>query len=417
MQRRYRRYFIMLEVEDKSAGIVQKEAPKGYGKIEVKNEEGILTVNCQNLKNDGKDSRYRWYLINTKKEEPTIVEIGPMELDSKGKGELVWEFNSENVKGSMEAIDNFNVIALALQNKHDKKNLFVPLVGYMDKEKSEAWRYALEKYLYIPSKSQNKEQNILEQRTQEEPDTKPAKAKRSKEEEKLENKSQQEELTKKEELAIPKEDVDLHKKEVYENITGDKEYIPIKGDVDQALEDSKETKIEEKIEEEIKEKIKEKIEEKTEELEESFGAQMQSYIENALKDFPQVNPFINNIENYTWWQIPYSYQTVYRSYMPFISYVESVKGPANYYASKMMQSIYLHQHHIFGILYDSNKVAKYYAYGIPGRKHPSEQPYEGATGVGYWHPCDHGPYNMYSHGYWIKFIDPNTGKIIKDVQL
>jgi len=32
----------MLEVEDKSFGIVQNEVPKGYGKIEVKNDQGTL---------------------------------------------------------------------------------------------------------------------------------------------------------------------------------------------------------------------------------------------------------------------------------------------------------------------------------------------------------------------------------------
>jgi len=144
---------------------------------------------------------------------------------------------------------------------------------------------------------------------------------------------------------------------------------------------------------------------------------MQGYIENALKDFPTVNPFVSNLQEYTWWQIPYNYQTIYRSYMPFISYIDSIKGPVNYYASKMLQTIYLHQHHIFGVLYDTKGVAKYYAYGIPGRKHPSEQPYEGATGFTYWHPCHSGPHDMYSHGYWILLVDPKTGKTIKDLQL
>jgi len=416
----------MLEVEDKSFGIVQNEVPKGYGKIEVKNDQGTLAINCQNLKTGNKSSRYRWYLINTKKESDlAIVEVGPMEVDQKGKGEVIWEFNAENVRGSMEEIDNFNMLVLVAQNKDDKKSLFIPLVGYMDKEKSTSWRYALEKHLYIP----------------------------------------------------PKEKLPTYTEELQEHIETDKEYIPIKDGIEEIIQDLKQEEVQEvkleeledeielsqiskddikeeikevieelSIKEEIKEDIKEVIEEpfikedikevieeptikkvsKTviekeieEEIndEESYGVQMQGYIENALKDLPTVNPFASNFQEYTWWQIPYNYQTIYRSYMPFISYIDSIKGPVNYYASKMLQTIYLHQHHIFGVLYDTKGVAKYYAYGIPGRKHPSEQPYEGATGFTYWHPCHSGPNDMYSHGYWILLVDPKTGKTIKDLQL
>jgi len=270
----------MLEVEDKSFGIVQNEVPKGYGKIEIKNDQGTLAINCQNLKVSNKGSRYRWYLINTKKEsELAIVEVGPMEVDQKGKGEVTWEFNAENVRGSMEVIDNFNVLVLAVQDKADKKSLFIPLVGYMDKEKPTSWRYALEKHLYIP----------------------------------------------------PKEEVPTYTEELQEHIETDKEYIPIKDDIEEIIDNIEEEKIqevkpkelEEQIEikqpakEYIKEEIKEVIEEPTikeeikevieeptikevsktvieemdEEIEkeindeESYGIQMQGYIENALKTY------------------------------------------------------------------------------------------------------------------------------------
>ncbi|QUH19189.1 hypothetical protein [Alkaliphilus sp. B6464] len=457
MKRRYRRYFVMLEVEDKSSGTVKNEGPKGYAKIEVKNDEGTLAIYCQNLKTGNNGDRYRWYLINTKKEgEPAIVEVGPMEVDEKGKGEVVWEFNAENVRGSMEEIDNFNVLILAVQNKDDKGNLFIPLVGYIDKEKPTAWRYALEKHLYIPSKKEKEiDSKIASPKPQEEP-------------------------------AIPEK--------LHEHIETDKEYIPIKDDIKEIIDENIEDQIEETqsikdevenksqsveeqiegeilketeekvveqndifVEEEIERESSEETEEKVieqndmfaeeqierrvlkeieEEVveqnnifveeegntlledeinsEESYGVQMQGYIENALKDFPKVNPFVNNLEGYIWWQIPYNHQTIYRSYMPFILYVDSVRGPINYYASKMMQTIYLHQHHIFGILYEENSVAKYYAYGIPGRRLSSEQPYEGATGFTYWHPCDPGPQDINSHGYWILLIDPKNGKVIEN---
>lgn len=383
MERRYKRYFVMLEAEDKSFSIVQNQVPKGYGKIEIKNEQSTLSINCQNLKTGDKTRRYRWYLINTKKEgEPTIVEIGPMEVDEKGRGEIVWEFNTENVRGSMEAIDGFNVMVLVEQNKDDRENLFIPLVGYMDKEKSTSWRYALEKHLYIPLKKEKliKEENtVLEKIVVIEEETK------QKEEAKNDVEIDKTEMVINDEIVNlePQEEEHVYKEEFEEGIEASKEYIPIKEDVEEIFE-------------------------------ESYALQMQGYVENALKDFLRVHPFVSNLRDYSWWQIPYNYQTIYRAYMPFILYVGSEKGSPNYHSSKMLQSIYFYKHHIFGILYNAEGSAEYYAYGIPGRNIPSEDPYEDEAFT-YWHPCDANQLNTGCDGYWIVLVDTETGKIIKNL--
>lgn len=381
----------MLEVEDKSFSIVQNETPKGYGKIEIKNGQGTLAINCQNLKSGGNIERYRWYLINTKKEnEPLIVEVGPMEVDEKGKGELIWEFNVENVRGSMEEIDNFDVLVLVAKNRDHKKNIFVPLVGYMDKEKSTSWRYALERHLYMPlGKEMEELKEVKEEELEKLDEVKEEK------QEVEEAKGLEEDKNASIEIIESRTIESKADEEVYEHIEDQGEYIEIKDNVDEIL------------------KNPDALEEDLLNDEESYRIQMQGYIENTLKDFYRVDPFVNNFENYCWWQIPYNHQTIYRSYMPFILYIDSVKGPINYYASKMLQTIYLHRHHIFGIQYDENGEAKYYAYGIPGRNIASDQPYEGATGFTYWHPCDPGPHDAYSHGYWILRIDPKTGKVIE----
>ena len=378
MERRYKRYFVMLEAEDKSFSIVQNQMPKGYGKMEIKNEQSTLSINCQNLKTGDRTRRYRWYLINTKKEgEPTIVEIGPMEVDEKGRGEMVWEFNTENVRGSMEGIDSFNVLVLVAQNKDDRKNLFIPLVGYMDKEKSTSWRYALEKHLYIPLKKEKviEQENVeLKEAVLDDVETE-------------DNESLIEEaivaLEPQREDLLSEEEAHIYKEEFEENIETSKEYIPISEDVEDLFE-------------------------------ESYTIQMQGYVENALKDFQKIHPFASNLRDYSWWQIPYNYQTIYRAYMPFILYVGSEKGSPNYHSSKMLQSIYFYKHHIFGILYDENNTATYYAYGIPGRNLPFEEPYE-EDAFTYWHPCDNNPWSINPEGYWIVLVDTKTGKIIKNL--
>ncbi|ABW20187.1 hypothetical protein [Alkaliphilus oremlandii] len=380
MERLYKRYFIMLETEDKNLGIVQSQLPKGYGKIEIKNEESVLTINCQNL-GENKNRRYRWYLINTKKEgEPTIVEIGPMEVDDKGKGELVWEFNTDNVKGSMEAVENFNVLVLAAQNKNDRTNVTIPLVGHMDKEKTGAWRYALEKHLNVGIKKEKYVEEI-----------KPAK-----EEKEINNsievklkESQWEEAKK---IQHPEETPEalepLLSEESSKEVEADEEeclaYIPIHENIEEMLEVS-------------------------------YSAQMQGYIENALRDFKQVTPFVSNLREYSWWEIPYNNQTIYRAYMPFILYVGEGEVPSGYYTSKLIESVDAYQHHIFGILYNEDGTTRYYAYGVPGRNIASEQPYTNYFHCTYWHPSEPDPKDMATHGYWILLVEPETGKIIEEL--
>ncbi|HZJ76726.1 MAG TPA: hypothetical protein VFC70_03350, partial [Oscillospiraceae bacterium] len=153
------------------------------------------------------------------------------------------------------------------------------------------------------------------------------------------------------------------------------------------------------------------------EIEDDYEDQMQAYIENSLKDFLQVEPFIKNLENYTWWQIPYDTQTMYRAYMPFISYLDSLKGSIDHDISKVAQIVYIHQHHIFGICYDENDKAKNYAYGILGRNVSLEQPFEENEDLAYWHPCDNVPINIESYGYWILTIDPKTGDAVQFLNL
>ena len=68
MKRRYRRYFIMFELEDKSFSVAENEEAKGYAKVEIKNNRGLLSIYCQNLRSSS-DRRYMWYLINTKRME------------------------------------------------------------------------------------------------------------------------------------------------------------------------------------------------------------------------------------------------------------------------------------------------------------------------------------------------------------
>lgn len=492
VKRRYRRYFIMFELEDKNFGAFENEEAKGYAKIEIKNNQGLLSIYCQNLKSSNGDRKYMWYLINTKTDgAPIIVEIGPMEVDEKGKGEEIYEFDPENVGESAEQIDNFDVLASVARNAEGEGKLCTPLAGYMDKKRPGAgsWQYALGKYLYIPldeekmaggeaAQYHKSAEEVMEESVGETTEDviegiieSPVKEAT---EEIIEETTEKvaEEIAEESAGKITEEVAEKIVEEIMEEIekgTGEGAARKVTGEIkkeisEETLKESKEEiieeiaeelkkepideaiekvvdKITEKISKEATEKVAEEIsgkvmkdaekivreteeehggEESAEskieegsggsaEIEDDYEGQMQAYIENSLKDFLQVEPFVESPEDYTWWQIPYDTQTMYRAYMPFISYLDSLREPIDHNISKVAQIVYIHQHHIFGICYDENNKAKNYAYGVLGRNFPLEQPFEINEGLAYWHPCDNVPVNIESYGYWILTIDPKTG--------
>ena len=479
VKRRYRRYFIMFELEDKNFSASENEEAKGYAKIEIKNNQGLLSIYCQNLKGSSGDRRYMWYLINTNTDgAPIIVEVGPMEVDEKGKGDTIYEFNPENVRESAEQIDNFDVLVSVARNEEGEGKLCTPLVGYMDKKRPGAgsWQYALSKYLYIPldegkmtgeeaaqyhkpaeevmeesvgetaegvieeiieSPVREAAEEIVEETTEIAEETAEETAEKITEDiaEKIAGEIIEEsgkeiigESTEEivgeagEEIIeeIPEESKEETTEEIIEEVTEECEEEIIEETAEEVVEETSGeiTEEAEKIVEETKEGHGDEESAKPEfeqgddssaEIEDDYEGQMQAYIENSLKDFLQVEPFVENLEDYTWWQIPYDTQTMYRAYMPFISYLDSLKESMDHNISKVAQIVYIHQHHIFGICYDEDNKAKNYAYGILGRNLSLEQPYETNESLAYWHPCDDVPVNIESYGYWILTIDPKTG--------
>lgn len=480
--RRYRRFFVMFELEDKNFGIFASEESRGYAKFEIRNNQGLLSIYCQSLKSSN-GNRYQWYLIDTKTDgAPTIVEIGSMEVDERGKGEITCEFNAGNVKGSTVQIDDFNILALIVQNKDEEDKLYAPLVGYIDKKRPDVsyWRYALAKYLHIPiDEGTTKEKTVqfyqptkkigekpvaeVAEEITEEVAKEPVKEEEKEIEEKVVEKGIEEAVEEpvretveeieiiegavKEKVAdetteqIAEKTIEESVKETVEEIAEDAAEEPVEEEAKETEEEVAEEATEEVIEETAGESVKETVEEIAEgaagepveeeakEIEEEitgettkeaikdeYEIQMQAYIENSLKGFLEVEPFIDKLGNYVWWQIPYDVQTMYRAYMPFISYLDSLRKPmdqADYYVSRMAQIVYIHQHHIFGICYDENNRARYYAYGILGRNLSMEQPFELDEDFVYWHPCDNVPANIESYGYWILTIDPKTGDAVK----
>ncbi|AOY75491.1 hypothetical protein [Clostridium formicaceticum] len=430
MKRRYRRYFVMLEEEDKGYSISKSEGTKGYGKIEVRNSSGILSLYCQNLKKlEEKKESYRLYLIQTKATlEPVVVDIGPVKVEGGGKGEIIWEFNAENVKGSKKAIEDFDTLALAVETVEESQRVVVPLVGYIHKEKTN-WKSALQKNLFISSeiksvkrpdeKSLEIQNDIvsMKEKLEEKPKEKSEEKPKEKTRESIKEKSQKEEKPKEENLEKEK----LEKEKLEEKKT--KEEVP-KEKKPREEEQQEKKSLEIKGKETLKESQLEEKPKSPYSFEKDWDAvskevhPLQKYIESTLKVFPRVEPFDEKLLDYEWWQIQYNEQTIYRAYLPFISHIEMMSNPyyyhySYYFSSEYQKQLYRYQHYIFGICYDENKRAKYYVYGIPGKSNITEQPYRGKTGFVYWHPSHYAQFKQAGFGYWLMHIDAETGKVVE----
>ncbi len=129
----YKRYFIILQEDDKGYEISPGKIPTGYVKVEIKNGKAKLTAFIQNVKNADK-IEYRFLLIAASKK--TAVDIGKFVIDSSGRGELHYEFESDNVLRSSLDISQFTIAAVESSSS-------TPLSGYLGRDKLE-WKNTYE---------------------------------------------------------------------------------------------------------------------------------------------------------------------------------------------------------------------------------------------------------------------------------
>jgi hypothetical protein len=125
----YKRYFIILQEDDKGYEIAAGKIPTGYAKIEIKNGRGKLTAYAQNVKY-GEKVDYRMLLIAPTKK--AAVDMGRLMVDGSGRGELNVEFDADNVMKSGMSITDFMVAAV-------QTSTATPLSGYTGRDKMQ-WK-------------------------------------------------------------------------------------------------------------------------------------------------------------------------------------------------------------------------------------------------------------------------------------
>ena len=125
----YKRYFIILQEDDKGYELSPGKIPTGYVKIEVKNSKVRLNAFIQNVKIEDR-IEYRLILVSAGKKQ--AIDVGKILIDSSGRGELSYELESDNVLKSGLNIGDFTVAAVTA-------GATVPLSGYTGRDKLE-WK-------------------------------------------------------------------------------------------------------------------------------------------------------------------------------------------------------------------------------------------------------------------------------------
>lgn len=109
-KKKYSRYFIILQEDEKGYGLASDKAPTGYAKLEVKNNKCKVSFYVQNLKKEMKP--YYILLICNKKDNKKLVKLGELNIDNTGRAEISKEFVPENIASSGISADKVSGAAV-----------------------------------------------------------------------------------------------------------------------------------------------------------------------------------------------------------------------------------------------------------------------------------------------------------------
>ncbi|HEY9062890.1 MAG TPA: hypothetical protein VIO64_20700 [Pseudobacteroides sp.] len=140
---KFGRMFLILKRDDEGFGLAKD--PTGYVKIEVTDGKGKLFAHIENLNDKQEKTVFKLYLIACNKEQFNPVCVGILPL-KEGKGELSWKFDASNVGSTGRSMDKFNVVAVAATEVQRRNSMAFPLVAFKGAEVS--WKDKLKETLY-----------------------------------------------------------------------------------------------------------------------------------------------------------------------------------------------------------------------------------------------------------------------------
>lgn len=379
------RNFVILQEDERGYANSEDKTLSGYSKIEAKGDKCKISFYAQNLKKD--NDKYYMVLICSKKDIKQIVNLGPLEVTDKGKGEVTKEFNVSNIAGLNLDFDKISGAAIVKMNNDSP--IFV-MCGFLNgQQPTDNWKgYTIVKTRDVRSTKSN----IIKDSKKEikKNDTKKRKVK---EESLSENEAKEEE------------------KPIIENPIRDE--VEVKIEPEETKKEFVESEESEIIEEnEPKENLRGKFEDYEDEIEANkefdpingkIRGSIGEYFESIVDGFERDTDSIDELKYTKWYKVPVHDLREMCNMNNYNKYTLAYYPMLNYYP-------YIKKYGFFMIGYkcDSKGNLKHIIYGVPGKKDKDEQPYDGRTGFVTWVSIK----NNANNGCWLMFYDFKNSTVV-----
>lgn len=379
------RNFVILQEDERGYANSEDKTLSGYSKIEAKGDKCKISFYAQNLKKD--NDKYYMVLICSKKDIKQIVNLGPLEVTDKGKGEVTKEFNVSNIAGLNLDFDKISGAAIVKMNNDSP--IFV-MCGFLNgQQPTDNWKG----YTIVKTRDVRSTKSNIIKDSKKEIKKNDSKKRKVKEESLSENEAKEEE------------------KPIIENPIRDE--VEVKIEPEETKKEFTESEEPEIIEEnEPKENLRGKFEDYEDEIEANkefdpingkIRGSIGEYFESIVDGFERDTDSIDELKYTKWYKVPVHDLREMCNMNNYNKYTLAYYPMLNYYP-------YIKKYGFFMIGYkcDSKGNLKHIIYGVPGKKDKDEQPYDGRTGFVTWVSIK----NNANNGCWLMFYDFKNSTVV-----
>lgn len=379
------RNFVILQEDERGYANSEDKTLSGYSKIEAKGDKCKISFYAQNLKKD--NDKYYMVLICSKKDIKQIVNLGPLEVTDKGKGEVTKEFNVSNIAGLNLDFDKISGAAIVKMNNDSP--IFV-MCGFLNgQQPTDNWKG----YTIVKTRDVRSTKSNIIKDSKKEIKKNDSKKRKVKEESLSENEAKEEE------------------KPIIENPIRDE--VEVKIEPEETKKEFAESEESEIIEEnEPKENLRGKFEDYEDEIEANkefdpingkIRGSIGEYFESIVDGFERDTDSIDELKYTKWYKVPVhdlremcnmnNYNKYTLAYYPMLNYYPYIKK---------------YGYFMLGYKCDSQGNLKHIIYAIPGKKDKDEQPYDGRTGFVTWVNLN----GKDKDGCWLMFYDFKNSTVV-----
>ena len=379
------RNFVILQEDERGYANSEDKTLSGYSKIEAKGDKCKISFYAQNLKKD--NDKYYMVLICSKKDIKQIVNLGPLEVTDKGKGEVTKEFNVSNIAGLNLDFDKISGAAIVKMNNDSP--IFV-MCGFLNgQQPTDNWKG----YTIVKTRDVRSTKSNIIKDSKKEIKKNDSKKRKVKEESLSENEAKEEE------------------KPIIENPIRDE--VEVKIEPEETKKEFAESEESEIIKEnEPKENLRGKFEDYEDKIEANkefdpingkIRGSIGKYFESIVDGFERDTDSIDELKYTKWYKVPVYDLREMCNMNNYNKYTLAYYPMLNYYP-------YIKKYGFFMIGYkcDSKGNLKHIIYGVPGKKDKDEQPYDGRTGFVTWVSIK----NNANNGCWLMFYDFKNSTVV-----